>query len=382
MSTFGKLDGSLKVLRLQEAISQLEVRGSCGGVILNSFDVALYDKLTHAALDIPCRGENCTHNECFNLDTYKLYNKDRYPHKCPLCPEELPSHKVYMDELFLRLCGAFENVSNVQINLDTQECKTSPSEKNHIDSVNVEEFVNEFDDDDDEIMCTGIERQPKVFDACHKLQKLPMIDIPIVSIDVSSLGSKKAKGKRKAESVLAQEIIEVQEVVGQAGVENFINSTSATTEATASSNNNSTNNNTNGNNTNATANQPRTTNQTLRMKQAPNQLLNHKLTNARYQYINGKLKLIQHHSTKPKAATKPTRVREYNPLESSSSSTTSRRNATSLHPHALALAATKNYQNFLTTSKTPSTKTTYKKGRLWEVPRMTARKMTRKRRKK
>lgn len=64
---------------------------------------SLYDPFTHCLIDIPVRGPQCIHGQCFDLKTFLalMYATKSRTWKCPVCRKE--AKRFILDELFARM---------------------------------------------------------------------------------------------------------------------------------------------------------------------------------------------------------------------------------------------------------------------------------------
>jgi hypothetical protein len=94
----------LRLLPLSSAIAAIATRGGeDDDVALTTFELPLRDRFSLQRITVPCRGDACSHNECFDLQSYDERNRGKRASLCPICSVELPRRHLHIDELVLRL---------------------------------------------------------------------------------------------------------------------------------------------------------------------------------------------------------------------------------------------------------------------------------------
>ncbi|KAL9605447.1 MAG: hypothetical protein Q9179_001359 [Wetmoreana sp. 5 TL-2023] len=98
-------DARLRILqRFQNRDPDIEV-------VNVSFTLNLADPYTSYIWDVPMRGKNCRHDECFDLDTFLQTRSSRKPNqpcdadqfKCPICGGDARPQSLVKDEFFVAL---------------------------------------------------------------------------------------------------------------------------------------------------------------------------------------------------------------------------------------------------------------------------------------
>lgn len=88
------------VLKNQEKSDDVQVEDS------NCFEVVLTCPITRKRLELPGRGFDCTHLECFDIRAYLGLNQASLSHKsliwnCPICNKKAEAGKLYVDSYFM-----------------------------------------------------------------------------------------------------------------------------------------------------------------------------------------------------------------------------------------------------------------------------------------
>ncbi|VDM03193.1 unnamed protein product [Schistocephalus solidus] len=66
-------------------------------VIENTLPVQLLCPLSKCRIDLPVRGHNCQHIQCYDANTYLLINERKPAWKCPVCDVPAPFHELLVD---------------------------------------------------------------------------------------------------------------------------------------------------------------------------------------------------------------------------------------------------------------------------------------------
>ncbi|BHF66729.1 E3 SUMO-protein ligase pias1 [Sparganum proliferum] len=72
-------------------------------VIENTLPVQLLCPLSKCRIDLPVRGQNCQHIQCYDANTYLLINERKPAWKCPVCDVPAPFHELLVDGLMLEI---------------------------------------------------------------------------------------------------------------------------------------------------------------------------------------------------------------------------------------------------------------------------------------
>uniref|UniRef100_A0A0X3PN85 E3 SUMO-protein ligase PIAS1 n=3 Tax=Schistocephalus solidus TaxID=70667 RepID=A0A0X3PN85_SCHSO len=72
-------------------------------VIENTLPVQLLCPLSKCRIDLPVRGHNCQHIQCYDANTYLLINERKPAWKCPVCDVPAPFHELLVDGLMLEI---------------------------------------------------------------------------------------------------------------------------------------------------------------------------------------------------------------------------------------------------------------------------------------
>ncbi|VDN14652.1 unnamed protein product, partial [Dibothriocephalus latus] len=72
-------------------------------VIENTLPVQLLCPLSKCRIDLPVRGQNCQHIQCYDANTYLLINERKPAWRCPVCDVPAPFHELLVDGLMLEI---------------------------------------------------------------------------------------------------------------------------------------------------------------------------------------------------------------------------------------------------------------------------------------
>lgn len=78
--------------------------------------LSLLDPVTRKRMEIPCRGINCTHIDCFDKNGFFRYNRRRLEWKCPICQKPIKDDQLVVDGFFVNvLAKVFSSCKFIQI---------------------------------------------------------------------------------------------------------------------------------------------------------------------------------------------------------------------------------------------------------------------------
>jgi len=81
--------------------------------------VSLRCPLSQRRINIPGRGQNCNHLQCFDLLSYLQVNRNLPKFNCPVCSKQLPFKELVVDSYMKKILGeALEDTEEIQINPD------------------------------------------------------------------------------------------------------------------------------------------------------------------------------------------------------------------------------------------------------------------------
>ena len=72
----------------------------------HAWTLELNDQHTQKHIRVPVRGDECEHNECFELAAYQQSNNYREVSLCPICAKPTSAASLHLDELVLRLVAS------------------------------------------------------------------------------------------------------------------------------------------------------------------------------------------------------------------------------------------------------------------------------------
>jgi hypothetical protein len=142
----------VKLLPFAEAVKRLtDPVGTDDDFAIESEQVPLRDSMTLRRLEHPCRGDTCTHAECFELQSYvasfceSFKASQQAEPRCPVCSKLLPPESLHTDELFWRILQELPaNADTVAINF-AEATYTDPCESSEL----VHEVLTIIDSDGD-----------------------------------------------------------------------------------------------------------------------------------------------------------------------------------------------------------------------------------------
>ncbi|KAL7065560.1 hypothetical protein AAHC03_05852 [Spirometra sp. Aus1] len=104
-------------------------------VIENTLPVQLLCPLSKCRIDLPVRGQNCQHIQCYDANTYLLINERKPAWKCPVCDVPAPFHELLVDGLMLEILAdtMTENLDEIVFKEDSSwspplSCSTCPAD--------------------------------------------------------------------------------------------------------------------------------------------------------------------------------------------------------------------------------------------------------------
>ena len=189
------------LLSFDAAIAALASRGQDDEIEAAQFELPLHDRYTLQRLQVPCRGNRCLHNECFELSSYASRNRNTSHPLCPICSIELPASELHIDELVLRLLVADDaGEATVTLTPDGHWIVAVPADA----PANFVDLCASDENDDDEDDCFIIEAPvaaplPRKR-ALHELPAVPIPSAPISAASPDTLAPPASKRQRTTDA--------------------------------------------------------------------------------------------------------------------------------------------------------------------------------------
>lgn len=67
----------------------------------SSFECSLICPILKKKFELPSRGGNCSHLECFDLNAYLELNRSKSHWQCPICAKKASFDELYVDSCFV-----------------------------------------------------------------------------------------------------------------------------------------------------------------------------------------------------------------------------------------------------------------------------------------
>jgi len=83
--------------------SKLKGNSEEDGISMDSMKISLICPLTRQKMGFPIRSRNCSHLQCFDLNSYFMMNESRPKWKCPICNKDCPYDSLVFDRYFLEI---------------------------------------------------------------------------------------------------------------------------------------------------------------------------------------------------------------------------------------------------------------------------------------
>ena len=96
-------------------------------IIATSELISFKDPLTKCRINIPVRSNQCSHNQCFDLEFYILINQTQHPTwHCPICSKPAPLSDLFVDGFFQFLMNEAANEMSKSPNVEIDMVELSP----------------------------------------------------------------------------------------------------------------------------------------------------------------------------------------------------------------------------------------------------------------
>uniref|UniRef100_A0A8R1U6E6 Gei-17 n=1 Tax=Pristionchus pacificus TaxID=54126 RepID=A0A8R1U6E6_PRIPA len=86
-----------------EATIRKRLGGDDEDVCMDTLKISLLCPLMKTRMTIAARSRDCTHLQCFDLDSYLMLNEKKPAWKCGVCNSSAPYHKLIIDKYFMKM---------------------------------------------------------------------------------------------------------------------------------------------------------------------------------------------------------------------------------------------------------------------------------------
>ncbi|KAK0426825.1 hypothetical protein QR680_009919 [Steinernema hermaphroditum] len=86
------------------------------GISMDSMKVSLLCPLSRTRMIMPAKGANCSHLQCFDLNSYLMMNERRSTWKCPICDQTSTAYNLVRDQYFIDILHKTDS-STIEVEL-------------------------------------------------------------------------------------------------------------------------------------------------------------------------------------------------------------------------------------------------------------------------
>ncbi|KAF2114883.1 PINIT domain-containing protein [Lophiotrema nucula] len=88
---------SQAVFTKQQVIDEMLKKASDPDIVFDSINMSLKDPVSYSTINIPCRSNICTHNQCFDIESFLLLQEQAPTWQCPVCNKTVSFQGLAVD---------------------------------------------------------------------------------------------------------------------------------------------------------------------------------------------------------------------------------------------------------------------------------------------